>query len=40
MEKDVSSTDADWARLTKTLTMNIFQSVTPFDDPFFSLERL
>jgi hypothetical protein len=31
---------ADWARLTKTLTVNIFRSVTPFDEPFMPLEIL
>jgi hypothetical protein len=42
---DVSSTDDDVAPvdlpcLTATLTANIFQSITPFDDPFVSLEIL
>jgi hypothetical protein len=37
---DVDSSPADWARLTKTLTVNIFRSVTLFDEPFTSLEIL
>jgi hypothetical protein len=31
---------ADWSWLTASLTMNIFQIVTPFDEPFASLEIL
>jgi hypothetical protein len=42
---DVSSTDddvppADWPCLTATLTVNIFQTVTLFDEPFAPLEIL
>jgi hypothetical protein len=42
---DISSTNddvspADWSWLTASLTTNIFQTVTPFDEPFAPLESL
>jgi hypothetical protein len=38
MDDDVSPTD--WPCLTATLTVNIFQTVTPFDESFALLEIL
>jgi hypothetical protein len=37
-DDDVSP--ADWSWLTASLTVNIFQTITPFDEPFAPLEIL
>jgi hypothetical protein len=42
---DVNSTDddvspIDWSWLTTSFTVNIFETVTPFDEPFILLEIL